>query len=283
MHPLHNEHLHAHVGKYEHKAVLQQVEAVQHGAQRKVQGAQPHDGEDIRSEYNERIGGDCENGGDRVYGKYHVGIFDEHEGQKQWRHGFAAIGESCKEIVAIELCRYGIHFANPAHNPAVFWIHFIVALEEHFQSGKYEECAKYIESPVKGAHKSSASKNHERTHDNGAQNTPEEHAMLVFSGNLEKPENHSHHEDIVERKGILDDITGEIINGGGFAIHESHACAIEPNAEPVVTIGAVDKGAEGEADHHPDHRPAKCVFGGWLGIFFMEDSKVESEQGADEG
>ena len=52
------------------------------------------------------------------------------------------------------------------------------------------------------------------THHERAEDAPEQDTMLVFWIYTEVAEDHHHHEDVVDAEGLLDQVTGQIGEGG---------------------------------------------------------------------
>jgi hypothetical protein len=101
-------------------------------------------------------------------------------------------------------------------------VHLLVALPEHVNSGVDQKHAKNGQDPVKACDQSGADKDHDATHDEGAENSPREHAMLHALVDLKGTEEHQENKEIVDTQRLLDDIGGEILDTTGHTVPVPH-------------------------------------------------------------
>ena len=66
------------------EAIFQEVKAIYHVRQEKIEGAQSQYGKDIGSINDKRLLGDCVNRRHRIDGKNNIGNFKENQGNKKW-------------------------------------------------------------------------------------------------------------------------------------------------------------------------------------------------------
>ena len=90
--------------------------------------------------------------------------------------------------------------AQPFKQRIVVQIRFLIRHEQHFQAGQQQEPAEHIHQPMEFRHQSDTGKNHDRTHDDRAQYTVEQHATLIYGRHGEKAEYHQEHENIIHRQ-----------------------------------------------------------------------------------
>jgi hypothetical protein len=81
---------------------LSSVEALGNAGEQEVHGAQAEDGEHVRGQHDERVGGDREDGRDRVDREDQVGDFNQHQCEEERRRVTHAIFPG-KEVLAVEL------------------------------------------------------------------------------------------------------------------------------------------------------------------------------------
>src|SRR6266516_4932 len=77
-----------------------------------------------------------------------------------------------------------------------------------------------VNDPVKAADEADTQQNKDRAHDQSADNSPEEHFVLVFAGNAEIAKNQEKHEKIVYAQRKLDGIAGNELQRGNAAMPE---------------------------------------------------------------
>jgi hypothetical protein len=118
-------------------------EALDHSGQKKVEGAQSEDGEGVRCEDEERVGGDGEDGRNGVDGEEHVGGLD-HDEHRQQRGGQPPAGPAHEESLALVV---GGHRYDPAHEAEkriAVRMNLGVAVAGHLHAGDDEERAEQV-------------------------------------------------------------------------------------------------------------------------------------------
>ena len=107
-----------------------------------------------------------------------------------------------------------------------------------------------------------ADADHHAAHHQRAEDAPEQHAVLVDRRHREEAEDHRDDEDVVDAERFLDDVAGEVLDGGA---RPSLSCpstgsGLVPKPEPVILVAEVDEDREGQRHADPDGRPASASF-----------------------
>src|SRR5690606_24878794 len=127
-----------------------------------------------------------------------------------------------------------------------------------------EEGAEDVEDPVETLDEEGARADHGAAHDEGAEDPPEQHAVLVLLRDAEVPEDQDEDEDVVDAERLLDQVACEELEPGVGA--------------PEV----VDPRAEGERQDHPEDAPDRRLPDADLVGFAVEDEEVEGEERQDD-
>ena len=144
-------------------------------------------------------------------------------------------------------------------------IDFILARQRHLDAGVNEEGTEDVENPVETVDHTHADENKSCAHDDRANDSPEEHAVLEFGSNFEVGENENEDEDVVHTQGELDDVGGEKLL--------SRLCsAPEPDH-------SVEREREGDPDGAPAQRFLEFHF--MVGIA-LKDPEIDREHRGDE-
>jgi uncharacterized protein YdhG (YjbR/CyaY superfamily) len=180
---------------------LQVVELLHDPGQREIERAQTEDREDVAGEDEERIGGDGEDGRDGIDGEHDIGAFHHDERERERRQVLlpAAIGQ---KVMAVELVRNPKMPACEADDRVVPGIGLLL-VQEHSNGGEDQEGAEDVQHPVESLDEDGPQPDHQAAHDQRAEDSPEENAMLVLRRNVEKREDHGDDEEVVhaQRRG----------------------------------------------------------------------------------
>jgi hypothetical protein len=200
-----HEHLDADEPKDDGEAVFEEVELAHHGGEGEVEGAQAEDGEDVGGEDEEGVAGDADDGGDGIDGEDDVGGFDDEEDEEHGGHGAAAVGEASEEAVGVVGGRDGEDFAGETDEDGVLEVVGVVAAAAgDFDGGVDEEGTEDVEDPLEVFDKFNAGTDHDAAEDEGAQDAPEEDAVLVFGLDGEVGEDEGNDEDVVDAEGVVE-------------------------------------------------------------------------------
>src|SRR5882762_4630447 len=120
-------------------------------------------------------------------------------------------------------------------------MHSLLFGKEHLDSGEHEKSAQGVKHPFEAFDQDHSRADHKTAHYQSAQDSPEEHAMLVLFGQAEINEDESNHEYVVHRERQFDDVSGDELVGllalpvrkdrGGDQEAESHG-RDEPDGGP---------------------------------------------------
>jgi hypothetical protein len=102
---------------------------------------------------------------------------------------------------------------------------------EHPDAGDDQDGAKDIDDPVEPGEEQRAQADHDRAHDDGAQDAPPEHLGLGHGRDTEVLKDQDEDEEVVDRKRQLDEVAGEVLQRmlGALAPPEK---AAEQHCEP---------------------------------------------------
>jgi hypothetical protein len=112
-------------------------------------------------------------------------------------------------VFSVELIRHRQESPHQADDDVVPGIAGSLAHERHLDRRHDEQRAEDRQHPRKLRDQPGADRDHGAAHHQGAENAPEQHAMLVEPGNGEVGEQHRDHEHVVGAQRQLDDVTGE--------------------------------------------------------------------------
>ena len=124
----------------------------------------------------------------------------------------------------IKIAGHGNHFPAEPHQPAVAKFFLVAFAEKHAERGEDEKRPKEAENEVKTRDERNAQPNHYPAHDEGAENSPNQHAVLRFSGDAEIAEDQNKNKNVIDAERILDDVTGQKIETrlGPFQAHHEN-------------------------------------------------------------
>src|SRR5262245_66684922 len=91
----------------------------------------------------------------------------------------------------------GHYLLKHLQNRIVFGIHMLLAFKHHAESRKNEEGPENIENPFEALEQRHAGQNENKAHHNGAKDSEEQDAGLVFGGHFEEAEDQDKHKHIV--------------------------------------------------------------------------------------
>ncbi|MEI2654315.1 MAG: hypothetical protein V9G12_19575 [Microthrixaceae bacterium] len=67
------------------------------------------------------------------------------------------------------------------------WVEFLLVVTEHLDGGVEEDSPEHVHHPVEGVEQRSSGEDEDRPHDQGTEDAPEEHPVLVLAGHREVP------------------------------------------------------------------------------------------------
>src|SRR5205807_3253599 len=100
--------------------------------------------------------------------------------------------------------------ANPifaeSHHKALPKILFARFSEKHPDCGDHEENSEEVQNKMKTRHQRDAEHDHYSSHDERAENSPDQRAMLCNGGHAKVSENQNKNENVVHAERVLDDV-----------------------------------------------------------------------------
>ena len=135
--------------------------------------------------------------------------------------------------------------------------------EQHSQGRAQEKGAEEIEDKMEPLHQCDAAQNHHAPHDQGAENTPDQSAMLGMSRDLKIRENQNENKDVIHAQRILDEVAGEKIE----AVLRS--------------FNMPDEKVEPERYEHPQKGPARRGAHTQLALAPLESEKIDPDRDKD--
>ena len=180
----------------------------------------------------------------------------------------------------------GSHRQEASHDPdqeISLGLHRALRRRQHLDPGEDEERAEDPDDPVK-LHQQRPEADEQRAEDQRAEDTVEQHAVLVARGYAEVTEHHDEHEDVVDGQRVLDDVAGEKFQRGlpGRRSRVEAWSRGEPHILWELPEGIlVERDVERQAQAHPDRAPARRLPEPHLARLAMEHPEVESEEHQD--
>ena len=86
---------------------------------------------------------------------------------------------------------------------------FLIALHRHTHTGNHQKGAEDVKNPVEVMDQRDAHGDHGGTHDQGAQDAPEQHLVLVQAGYAKVGEDKQKNEQVVDAEGLFEQVAGE--------------------------------------------------------------------------
>ena len=200
-----------------------------------------------------------------------------------------------EEVLAVEALRDREEPPGQADHDVPVGVGLVRLQEEHLDPGEDQEGPEDVDDPGEALDELGAHRDHGAAHQQGAHDAPEEDAVLVERRDREEAEEHRDHEDVVDGQGLLDEVAGDVLDGGAGAVvvdgahpldrlgSERHHVGGQPEPEPVVLVARVDEAGEGEAEGDPEGGPAEGLLDRDDVGLAVEDAQVEGQEGEHEG
>ena len=273
------------------EAVFEQPELVGDVAEEEEKRPQPHDGEDVGEIDDEGVGSDREHSWDAVDGKDDVGKLDDKQDQEERGHVVAAI-DLGEEVMAIDLGGDREETAGKTDGRMVGRVDFLIAfVAEHLDAAVDKDDSKDSQNPRDTLHEGSQQEDEEETKHDGSQDAPEKNPVVVTFVDTETDENHNHHEDIVDRERLLEEITRQVLLEDLFAIDFESSAILHRRLDDMLDAGGLGVGEqilhggdavnpfgleeEQQAKEHGQRNPDASPGGGFLDfddmVFLVED------------
>ena len=153
---------------------------------------------------------DGEDGGDGIDGEDEIHDVDHNQDQREGREHPVAVHFDGKFLLVVLGC--DAHPASAkAENEVALEIDLFAVTDEHADTGDEEKRAEEVENPVEALHQRDPEPDHGAAHEERADDSPHQHAMLILPAHLEVGKNENEDEDVVDAERIFDDVAGEEI------------------------------------------------------------------------
>ena len=139
---------------------------------------------------------------------------------------------------------------DPLHQRAIANRGAVFFRQRHFDPGEQQERAKDVQQPFELGNQPAAGEDHDGTQDNRAQHAVHQHASLQGSRHGKVAEQHQPDEDVINRQGFFNQITGE----EGERLRVGHRAAFGRGQIPP------EGGTEQQGEGDPHQRPGRSLF-----------------------
>ena len=180
-------------------------------SQEEVEGAQTHDGHDVRGVGQEEMAGNGEDGGDGVQGEDHVGELNGDEGEAEDRH-HAAIVFNDEELVLTKAD--GADAGEPGNPAGGVGFFFFVGGKDEADGGKEQDRSEDVGDPLEPCKQTEAGGDEGSAHDDSAGDSPEEDFGLMGRLYVESAEEQKKDEEVVDRERLFYGVAGKVLCGG---------------------------------------------------------------------
>ena len=211
-------HFEANESKHQRQSGSEINETVHQTRQQEVKRSQAKDRADVRRINNEWILTDREDGWDRIHCERQVRDFNHDHGQSKRREHPAAI-DVHSEVLIVKLIGDRKNSATKPHHARFPEILPKMFPEKHARCGDQQEKTEDVQNEMKPPHQSDAEQNHGAAHDESANNSPDQYAVLCAGWNPEMREDEHKHKNVVHAQGVLDQIAGKKIEPVMWPFH----------------------------------------------------------------
>src|SRR5262249_21356276 len=166
-----------------------------------------HNGENVGGVDDEWIGRDAEDQRNRVDSKDQISRLDHDEDDKKGCcQEFARFAH---EELAVAKLRSDRHQpAEQANHRVLFGLDLLVFVESKLDAGKDQEAAEDVGHPMELVEQGFPSRDENGTHDQCAEDPPEEDTVLVPARNLKVVKNQKENEQVIDAQRQFEQITG---------------------------------------------------------------------------
>jgi hypothetical protein len=201
------------------------VEKTQPGEQvgdEEVEGAESHDGHDVRGIGEEGMPGDGEDGGDGVEREDDVGEFDGDESEKEYGNHRAVLFADEKSVLAQA---DGVDASEPG-KPAGGVVFFRTGRDDQADGSDEKDRGEEIADPVEAVEEAETGGDEGSAQEDGAGDSPEEDPGLTGGFDVEGAKEEKKDEEIVDGERLFNGIAGEVLGGGLAAATQRTVAAI---------------------------------------------------------
>ena len=178
--------------------------------------------------------------------------------------------------MAVVLASNGEMLRRETHHRMILCLDLLVALvKKHFHTAVDEYGAKHRQQPCELANQACQGEDEDESQHDGSEDAPEKYTVVVFFFDAETDENHYHHEDIVNRKALLQEIAREELLYHLAAIGRQVGLALGGWHHPVAE--EIDQHRESHRQPHPDSGPYSRLLHLYHLVFLVEHKEVEHQ------
>jgi hypothetical protein len=233
-------HFEAHESEHQCQSSSEINETVHQTCQQEIKRPQAKNRADVRRINNERILTNRKDGWDRIHRERQVRDFNHDHGESKRREHPAAI-HAHSEVLVVKFLGDRKNSATELHHARFPEIVPHMFPEKHARCRDQQEKTEDVQNEMKPTHQSDAEQDHGAAHDERANNSPHQYAVLCARWNPEMREDEHEHKNVVHAQGVLDEISGK---------------KIEPVMWPFHTP---DDAVKTQRDDHPqDAAPRRC-------------------------
>ena len=211
-----------------------------------------------------RVARDAEDRRDRVDGEDHVGRLDDHQHQQQRRRPQPAVLADEEALAAILAGERHEALEGP-HDRVRLGVDLRLSAAEDLEAGVEQEGAEDEDQPCEAGDQRRAHADEQAAGDQGAEDAPEQHPVLVLRRHGEVVEDDDEDEEVVEAERPLDDVGGQ---------------ELDPD---LVAEALIDPEIEGQGDGGPDDAPETRLAQPDPVLPAVEDPEVERQHPEDQG
>jgi len=176
--------------------------------EREEERPKAEDREYVRGKHDERIKGYGENCRDGIHGKEQVGGFERDEHNEQRRREYPAV-HPYEETALLVRFGYGQDAPHQPEDRVLLRVHFVIRSKRHSHRGDHQERAENVDDPVQPVDQFDPGKDERQPHDKGAQDSPEQHLVLIDRGDSEIREQEKEDEQVIYAERFFDEVSGQ--------------------------------------------------------------------------
>ena len=186
-----------------------------------------------------------------------------------------------EEVVSVALLGDGEMLGCKLDDGVVGGVYLFVGLgTEHLDAAVDKDDAEDGQNPRHAGDKGTKGEDEDETEDDGSEDAPEKDAVVVLFLDAERDEYHNHHEDVVDREALFEEVAGEELGEHLAAVGGEVGDCVIGRHHPVAKKEYEYSESHGET--YPDGSPDGSFFGSHNMVFLVEDSEVEGEHHHDE-
>ena len=190
------------------KAVVKEAQFGEEVGEEEVEGAETHDGHDVRGVGQKWVARDAEDRGDGVEREDDVGEFDGDKGEEENGDHAATVFDD-EELVLAEA--YGMETGEPGDPAGGVGFVFLGGWENETDGGHEQDGGEGVADPVEASEESEAASDEGSAHEDGASDSPEEGFGLMDGFDFEDTEEKKEEEEVVDGQRLFNGVAGEVL------------------------------------------------------------------------